>query len=66
MKIQEFIKNQFAERLKSSPSLIIYDPARRYREIALKLTKEGYKVIDAGESTILGREKALDDWLKLG
>ena len=66
MKIQEFIKNQFSERLKSSPSLIIYDPERRYREIALKLAKEGYKVIDAGESTILGREKALDDWLKLG
>jgi len=66
MKIQEFIKNQFDERLKSSPSLIIYDPERRYREITLKLAEEGYKVIDAGESTILGREKALDDWLKLG
>ncbi len=66
MKIQEFIKNQFAERLKDSPSLIIYDPERRYRDIALKLGQEGYKVIDASKSTILGREEATDEWLKLG
>lgn len=66
MKIQEFIKNQFVERLKSSPCLIIYDPERRYMDIALKLVEEGYKVINAGESTILGREEAVDEWLKLG
>lgn len=66
MKIREFIQNQFAERLKDSPSLIMYDPERRYRDIALKLGQEGYKVIDASESTILGREEALDEWLKLG
>ena len=54
------------KKIEASLSLIIYDPGHQYREIVGGLKYDGYTVIDASESTINGREKALDQWLSIG
>ena len=65
MKIQELIRDQFKKRLEAGACLVIYDGEGRYRECALALAGEACPVIDAGESIIAGRERALTEWLKL-
>lgn len=65
MTIQEFIRDRFAKRLEKQASLVVYDPDTRYREIVHSLKSADCAVIDGSESTILGREKALDSWREL-
>lgn len=62
--IQEFIKNHFLSKLAKRPSLVIYDEARRYRDIALSLANDHVKVLDAGESAIIAREAASRIWME--
>lgn len=61
MIIREYIRDQvFARRAQERGSLVIYDPARRYREVALSLASDKRVVIDVGESIIQQREAAAD------
>ena len=65
MSIQEFIYDHLKKRLEKTVSLVIYDPDERYKEIVSSLAGDDCEVIDGTESTILGREHALDRWRRL-
>ena len=59
MSIRDYIQNQvFARRAKDHGCLVIYDPERRYREIALAMEAEKRRIVDASESIITQREVA--------
>jgi hypothetical protein len=59
MSIRDYIRDQiFARRANEKGILTIYDPARRYREIALSMKNEKRRVLDVAESVIRQREDA--------
>lgn len=61
MTIRDYIQNQvFARRLQERAALVIYDPTRRYRHIALDLATDQCRVIDASLSVIEQRELATE------
>lgn len=65
--ITEFIQKEvLLPRLKNASVLVVYDPARRYRELCLELDDDSRQVIDAGQSSIESREVALATLLELG
>ena len=60
MKIRDYIHTEvFASRAAKHGALVIYDPARRYHNLALALDTPQCRVIDAGPSTIEAREAAM-------
>jgi hypothetical protein len=63
--IQEYIADHLRQRLEDCRVLVVYDPEQRYREIVVGLSGDGCEVVDGSQSTILGREQAMDAWLKL-
>lgn len=65
MKITDYIQDQFRQRVESHTCLVIYDPAKRYRELTDGLASENVTVVDATDSIILGRERAMDAWVGL-
>jgi hypothetical protein len=59
MAIRDFIRDKvFAARAAEARCLMIYDPERRYREIALAMADDKRVVIDVGASIIEQRELA--------
>jgi len=70
MSIKRFIQEEvLIKRLGEKESkgvLVVYDPARRYRELCLELATNSRRVVDAGESSIESREAALATLLELG
>jgi len=61
MTIRDYIQNQvFARRLQERSALVIYDPTRRYRDIALALATDQCRVLDASLSVIEQRELATE------
>lgn len=67
MSIQQFIQQDiFLPRLQSSGVLVIYDPARRYRDLCLALDAPTLRVVDASDSSIESREQALATLQELG
>ncbi len=59
MTIRDYIREQvFARRAQDRGSLVIYDPARRYRDVVGALATEKRRVIDVSESIIQQREVA--------
>jgi len=65
MKLRDFIRDQFKRRLDAGGGLVIYDGDGRYRECAADLASDTCVFVDAGESIITARERALAEWLKL-
>ena len=65
MKIADYIQEQFRQRVESHTGLVIYDPAKRYRDLANGLASETVTVVDTTDSIILGRERAMDAWVNL-
>ena len=60
MKIRDYIRNEvFAGRAAKHGALVIYDPLRRYRDMALSLAGSQCCVIDAGTSIIEAREASM-------
>jgi hypothetical protein len=60
MKIRDFIQNEvFGARAKQAGCLVIYDPQRRYQEIANQLQASNCRVVDASHSVIEAREAAM-------
>jgi hypothetical protein len=46
--IRDYIRDHaFGERAKESGTLVIYDPQRRYKDIALEMASASCRVIDA-------------------
>ena len=65
--IKSFIQQEvLLPRLKRAGVLVVYDPARRYRELCFELASESRVIIDATESSIESREAALATLQKLG
>ena len=59
--IRDYIRNQiFARRAQERGTLVIYDPARSYRDIALSLASDQCRVIDVSDSVLEQREDATD------
>lgn len=65
MTIQEHIQKHILGRLDGLKSLVVYDPDRRYESIVCEMQSDGLSVINGSESTILGREQAMDVWCRL-
>lgn len=67
MKIKHFIQHEvLLPRLKEAGMLVVYDPARRYRDLCLELADKKRTVLDATESSIECREAALATLQQLG
>ena len=61
MTIRDYIQKQiFLQRVEAFGTLVIYDPTRRYKDIALSMTTDKLQVIDASQSVIEQRETAMD------
>ena len=59
MNIADFIQEEiFRRRTQEHSCLVVYDPARRYRELALELQSERFRVIDVSKSVVEQRELA--------
>lgn len=66
MTIREYIQGEiFGRRAREHGSLVVYDPLRRYRDIALAMAFDKCKVIDASQSVIEQRETATSALLSL-
>src|SRR5437016_6185841 len=67
MSIQAFIQQEILlPRLERHGVLVVYDPARCYRDLCLNLASETLKVVDATESSIDSREAAIQALSALG
>ena len=67
MSIQAFIQQEILlPRLERHGVLVVYDPARCYRDLCLNLASEALKVVDATESSIDSREAAIQALSALG
>lgn len=64
MTIQDYIKSYFANSIEQSTNLVVYDPDEKYRDIIESISD--YEIIDGSQSTILGREHALELWAEMG
>lgn len=61
MTIREYLQTQvFGRRAHEHGSLVLYDPVRRYRDVALALASERCRVLDASRSVIEQREAATE------
>lgn len=61
MTVRDYIRDQvFARRAQERGCLVIYDPERRYRDVANSLTSDVRRVIDVGDSIIEQREAAAE------
>ena len=58
MSIQEFILTHLREKLAEAPTLLVYDETGRYRDVVAALATEQVRVVDAGQSFIVAREDA--------
>jgi hypothetical protein len=65
MKIEHHIRARFESRLERHAALVIYDPERRYLEIARALAGPTVTVVDALGTSLEAREQALEHWLCL-
>lgn len=65
MKIQEYLIKHIQNRLGDHKALLVYDPEGLYRDMVMGLAGDSVAVIDAGSSTILGRESAMEAWCRL-
>lgn len=66
MTIRDYIQHEiFGRRAREHSSLVIYDPSRRYRDLALAMASEKCRVLDASQSVIEQREWATDALLGL-
>lgn len=67
MTIKQFIQNQvLGPRLKKAGVLVVYDPERHYRDLCNDMAADECAVVDATESSIESRERALTLLQELG
>ena len=60
MKISQFIQTDvLLPRVKLREVLVVYDPARRFRNLCKELSSDSLQVIDAADNSIESREQAL-------
>ena len=66
MKITEFIQETFRNRAEKAGALVVYDPAKRYRDIVRGMAEAHCTVVDATDSFIEAHETAVATWATLG
>jgi hypothetical protein len=66
MKILEYIENHLKKRLDKDKALVVFDPDGLYQDIVIGMADETTTVVDGRNSTIAGREKAMETWCRLG
>ena len=66
MRIQEYLEAHLKKRLDKHKALLVYDPEALYQDIVAGLASDVTMVIDGRQSTILGREAAMDAWCRIG
>ena len=66
MRIQQFITEHIEKRLDDCKALVVYDPDHLYRDIVHGMAGDPIHVVDGADSTIAGREDALDIWREMG
>ncbi|HRG77836.1 MAG TPA: hypothetical protein PLX69_24970, partial [Leptospiraceae bacterium] len=59
MKITDFIKNKFIEKIKERQILVIYDPQKIYKGVADSFNNSETAFVDGSNSTILSRFAAM-------
>ena len=65
--IAEFIRDRVLQpRLKKHSCLVVYDAGRRYRDLCLELAGEKCLVVDATDSSLEGREAAMQALRRVG
>jgi len=57
--IRTYITDHFKKKLKDLPSLVLYDPDQRYKELLAGLSDEHTKVFDISENVLSVREEAV-------
>ena len=61
MRLSDYVSQEvFLPRLKDADILVVYDPQNLYLDTCLSIDSEECKVVDASESSIESRERALD------
>jgi len=66
MTIRDYIQDQvFSRRAQAHSCLVIYDPIRRYREIAMAMATDHCRVIDVSKSVVEQREYANEGFADL-
>ena len=67
MKISQFIQTEvLLPRVKLHEVLVVYDPARRFRDLCKELSSDSLQVIDAADNSIESREQALQTLGRMG
>jgi hypothetical protein len=67
MRIADFVReNVLRPRLEQTGCLVVYDPEKRYRQQCFELASDKASVVDASESSIESREKALASLRQVG
>ncbi len=66
MKIREFIQETFRGRAEKAGALVIYDAAKRYRDVVTAMPAAEFAIVDASDSFIEAQEAALASWSRLG
>lgn len=67
MSIKEYIQNKILlPRINDTGILTVYDEEKRYYELCLELENDRLCVIDASESSIISREKAIKALIEIG
>ena len=66
MSLAAFIQhNVLRPRIKKAGCLVVYDPAKLYRDVVADLADEHVTVVDASERGIESREQALESFVSL-
>jgi len=66
MKIQKYIEDHLIKRLDKHKALVVFDPEELYQDIVAGLASETTTFVDGRNSTIAGRENAMEAWCGLG
>ncbi|MBT6329848.1 MAG: PglZ domain-containing protein [Kordiimonadaceae bacterium] len=66
MNIEEYMKNEVFKKRLEQRVLVVYDEKKLYRDICVGLASEDITLIDASESSIKSREKALESIVSFG
>lgn len=60
MSFKKILTDTLYNRLEKNPLLLVYDPARRYREIIRSMESDRMRIVEAGESTLEARKNAAE------
>ncbi len=58
--IRQFIIDHLKKKLKDSPTLVVYDPEQRYRELLPEIQDENIRVFDSCNEILNTREEAIE------